>query len=168
VLVNNRVAQHGLQATGLGATGLSESLLYRPAPEPGRWAAGSETGRIECFPNSKPVEKEIYSMDATSITHYITHTFADVEIATAEDYTFFFYGSDRKLPFATLATQDNDYDRASNLNRSSVFRLNIGVSKDTYRYFRTVRETLRQAQGMLSPHTVLQHTGLCHRYDAPV
>ena len=31
--------QHGLQATGLGAPGLSVPLLYRPAPEPGRWAA---------------------------------------------------------------------------------------------------------------------------------
>ena len=30
-------------------------------------------------------------------------------------------------------TKDNDYDRASNLDRPSVFRLNIGVSKHTYR-----------------------------------
>jgi len=72
-------------------------------------------------------------MDEASITHYITDTFAGVETATAEGYTFFFYGPDRKLPFATLATKDNAYDRASNLDRPSVFRLNIGVSKDTYR-----------------------------------
>ncbi len=72
-------------------------------------------------------------MDEIAITRYITDTFANVETATTQGYTFFFYGSDHKLPFATLATQDNDFDRASNLNRESVFRLNIGVSKDTYR-----------------------------------
>jgi hypothetical protein len=37
------------------------------------------------------------------------------------------------MPFATLIAQDNDYDRVSNLDRPSVFRLNIGVGKDTYR-----------------------------------
>jgi hypothetical protein len=36
------------------------------------------------------------------------------------------------LPFATLVTNDL-YNNASNLNRHGVFRLNIGVSKDTYR-----------------------------------
>ena len=72
-------------------------------------------------------------MDEASITQYILDTFAGVETATAFGYTFFFYRSDHKLPFATLGTQDDDYDRASNLNRPSVFRLNIGVSKDTYR-----------------------------------
>ena len=35
---------HGLQATGLGAPGWSVPLLYRPAPEPGRWAARSNVG----------------------------------------------------------------------------------------------------------------------------
>ena len=47
-------------------------------------------------------------------------------------YTFFFYGNDHKLPFATLATADNEYDRVSNLDRQGVFRLNLGVSKATF------------------------------------
>jgi hypothetical protein len=72
-------------------------------------------------------------MDETSVTQYITDTFADVATQTAMGYIFFFYGSDRKLPFATLAAEDNDYDRVSNLDRPGVFRLNIGVSRDTYR-----------------------------------
>src|SRR5437763_14498011 len=72
-------------------------------------------------------------MDEASIFQYITDTFDGVETASAEGYTFFFYGPDRKLPFATLVTRDNEYDRASHLDRPSVFRLNIGVSKDTYR-----------------------------------
>jgi hypothetical protein len=72
-------------------------------------------------------------MNEASMTQYITDTFAGVETTDAYGYTFFFYGPDRKLPFATLATSDNEYDRASDLNRPSIYRLNIGVSKDTYR-----------------------------------
>lgn len=72
-------------------------------------------------------------MDEAAITHYITDTFAGVETSTAMGYTFFFYGSERKFPFATLATEDNEYDRVSHLDRPSVFRLNIGVSRATYR-----------------------------------
>lgn len=72
-------------------------------------------------------------MDEASLTHYITDSFAGVETTSAYDYTFFFYGPDHKFPFATLATTDNEYDRVSYLDRPSVFRLNIGVSKETYR-----------------------------------
>jgi Family of unknown function (DUF6194) len=71
-------------------------------------------------------------MDQQSITDYIITTFAGVETATNLGYTFFFYGPDRKLPFATIATVDNEYDRVSNLDRPGVFRLNIGVSKQTF------------------------------------
>lgn len=71
-------------------------------------------------------------MDEAAITQYIIDTFAGVETSTAMGYTFFFYGSERKFPFATLATEDNEYDRVSHLDRPSVFRLNIGVSRATY------------------------------------
>jgi hypothetical protein len=40
----------------------------------------------------------------------------------------------RQFPFATIVTKDyGEFDRASNLNRSGVFRLNIGLSNQTYR-----------------------------------
>lgn len=71
-------------------------------------------------------------MDESASNQYITATFADVETTTAYDYTFFFYRSERMLPFATLATVDHEYDRVSNLNRPGVFRLNIGVRKPTF------------------------------------
>jgi hypothetical protein len=71
-------------------------------------------------------------MDEASIIQCITDTFDDTHIVTADGNTFFFYDPDRKMPFATLVTKD-DYDRASNLNRPGVFRLNIGVSPATYR-----------------------------------
>lgn len=73
-------------------------------------------------------------MDQASVTQYILDTFAGVETSEAAGYTFFFYRSDHKMPFATLATRDDEYDRVSHLDRDeSIFRLNIGVSRDTYR-----------------------------------
>ncbi|MCR2806957.1 DUF6194 family protein [Paenibacillus soyae] len=48
-------------------------------------------------------------------------------------YSFFFVGDDQRLPFVTIAESDNDYDHVSNLNREGVFRLNIGVSKQTFK-----------------------------------
>ena len=71
-------------------------------------------------------------MDETTIAQYITGTFAGVETTTAFGYTFFFYRAERRLPFATIASTDNEYERISNLDRPGVFRLNIGVSKQTF------------------------------------
>jgi hypothetical protein len=70
-------------------------------------------------------------MDEDSITRYITDTFADVYTIIADGNTFFMYDSEGKFPFATLMTNDVN-DQFSNLNRPSAFRLNIGVSKQTY------------------------------------
>ena len=76
-------------------------------------------------------------MDSSSITQHITHAFADIHPVSAWGETSFFYNPGRKLPrgiyFATLKDKDGDNDRASNLQRSDVFRLNIGISKLTYR-----------------------------------
>lgn len=47
-------------------------------------------------------------------------------------YAFFFVGDDHRLPFVTVADSDNDYDSVSNLDRDGVFRINIGVSKETF------------------------------------
>jgi hypothetical protein len=71
-------------------------------------------------------------MDAAFWTDYICTTFADVETSQAYGYTFFFYRSDHMLPFATLASSDNEHDRVSQLDRPGVFRLNIGVSRQTF------------------------------------
>src|SRR5579872_5188638 len=70
-------------------------------------------------------------MDETSIRQYIVETFAGVDVVDASGGSFFFYGADHKFPFATLSTSD-EYDQVSNLSRPSVFRLNVGVSKQTF------------------------------------
>ena len=83
-------------------------------------------------------------MDRGSITQYIAETFPGVEVLTPTDGvgagdTFFMYDPDRsldpqrKFPFATIVTKDyGEFDHASNLDRPDVFRLNVGVSRDTY------------------------------------
>jgi hypothetical protein len=88
-------------------------------------------------------------MDEDAIRHFVSTRFAGVdtligsreagspEIAWGD--TFFIYDPDRILegsrqfPFATIVTKDyGDFDNASNLDRPGMFRLNIGLGKDTY------------------------------------
>jgi hypothetical protein len=71
-------------------------------------------------------------MTETELTQYILATFPNVETVENLGYKFFFYGADRMLPFATIAIANNDYDRISDLDRPGVFRLNMGVSKQTF------------------------------------
>ena len=84
-------------------------------------------------------------MDQDAIIQYITETFTGVEVQRPTDGpgagdTFFFYDPQhnidptRRMPFATIVTKDyGEYDNASRLDRSDVFRLNIGVGSDTFR-----------------------------------
>lgn len=73
-------------------------------------------------------------MDEESIIQFITTSFEDVQLVTADGSYFFFEAGDedRKFPFITLVTNDL-YDQFSNLKRLSVYRLNIGISKETFR-----------------------------------
>ena len=72
-------------------------------------------------------------MNEVSVTRFIVDRFADVETAENFGYTFFFYKDDHLLPFATIASTDNEYESISKLSRPGVFRLNIGVSPETFR-----------------------------------
>ncbi len=87
-------------------------------------------------------------MDEAAFIAAMSEAFPGVEAMTASEATgapemawgdtFFFYNPDalpenRMVPFATIVTKDyGDFDRASNLNRPGVFRLNIGVSPKAY------------------------------------
>ena len=88
-------------------------------------------------------------MDEAAITRYIATTLPGVDVLVASREggapeiawgdSFFIYDPDRNLddvrrfPFATIVTKDyGDFDNASNLDRPGVFRLNIGVSKETF------------------------------------
>ena len=62
----------------------------------------------------------------------------------------------RRFPFATIVTKDyDDFDKASNLDRPGVFRLNIGVSKETFaKQFGTEGEYDFAALDRILPHPV--------------
>ncbi len=78
-------------------------------------------------------------MNESKIVEYITGAFDGVELVTADGNSFFSYNPDRALPadqgflpFATLVTNDLS-DQASNLERQGVYRLNVGLKKETFR-----------------------------------
>ena len=70
-------------------------------------------------------------MNEESIAQYIRETFADVQAETADGSFFFFHGAERNFPMITLVTKDS-YDQFSNLDRPGIFRLNIGISRNTF------------------------------------
>ena len=77
-------------------------------------------------------------MNDAQMSQYITETLEGVDVVVDAGNSFFFYNPDsnvppdHRFPFVTLVINDL-YDQFSNLNRPSVFRLNIGVSKQTFR-----------------------------------
>ncbi len=86
-------------------------------------------------------------MNEAETSQYITETFEGVDVVTDSGNSFFFYNPDKnvppdhrfpfvppdhRFPFVTLVTSDL-YDQFSNLNRPSIFRLNIDIGKQTFR-----------------------------------
>jgi hypothetical protein len=72
------------------------------------------------------------TIDEAFLTRYIAGTFKDVETTVNLGYTFFFYKDDDMHPFATIASTGNEYEKISALDRPGVYRLNIGLSRDTF------------------------------------
>ncbi len=71
-------------------------------------------------------------MNESAVADYITSTFDGVETQVNLGYTFFFYRSERMVAFATIASTGNEYETISDLDRPGVYRLNIGVSRETF------------------------------------
>jgi len=89
------------------------------------------------------------AMTIDAITDYVRSTFADIDVLiaskennappTAWGDRFFYYQpanakvDPHRFPFATIVTHDYaGFDESSNLNRPGVFRLNVGVGKETF------------------------------------
>lgn len=76
-------------------------------------------------------------MEQETVAQYIVDTFDGLDVVTADGNTFYFYDPgrktppDRRQPFATIVTNDL-YDQASTLDRPGVYRLNLGVSRQTF------------------------------------
>jgi len=71
-------------------------------------------------------------MNELLIKQYVKENFPNTHCVVSDGDYFFSYGSGNKFPFATIVSKDNDFDNASKLDRPSIFRLNIGISKETY------------------------------------
>ena len=98
-------------------------------------------------------------MDQAAITTYITETFTGVDVV-ASGNSFFFHDpgrglpKDHRFPFATLVASDA-YDPFSDLNRPGVFRLNVGVGKQTFQsLFGSVEGHDFTALDRIMPHPV--------------
>lgn len=70
------------------------------------------------------------------IERYITQTFTGIKQKNKWGETSFFYNPDGPLPhgvyFITIKKQDDDNDKASNLNRKNIYRLNFGISETSF------------------------------------
>jgi hypothetical protein len=74
-------------------------------------------------------------LDHDAVVSHITETFPGVDVVTAMGATFFSLDSEKHWPnFATIVTTDeHDMGSPSNLGaRPNVYRLNIGVSRETF------------------------------------
>jgi hypothetical protein len=96
--------------------------------------------------------------DPEAITRFILGTYPEADIVTIEGGTFFSLDAGRHWPnFATIVwTDDFDDDVQSNLTaRPGVFRLNIGVSRDTFdRLVGSISDSDYAAFDRLLPHPV--------------
>jgi Family of unknown function (DUF6194) len=70
-------------------------------------------------------------MDEDAVASWIDGAFERTDHVVTDGSWFFFYDPDHLFPFATLVTT-NLYDQASDLDRPGVYRLNVGVSKETW------------------------------------
>jgi len=76
-------------------------------------------------------------MDAAAARQAVLDLADEIHALDASGDTYFYYDlpddpePDRRFPFATLITGDR-HDSFSNLDREGVYRLNVGVSRQTY------------------------------------
>jgi uncharacterized protein DUF6194 len=89
------------------------------------------------------------------ITKYILETYPETDVAEAYAAWFFSLDAEKHFPnFATIVTTD-DHDDASDLSRPGVFRLNIGVDRQTFERVATSdAESDYTAYDRLLPHPV--------------
>ena len=70
-------------------------------------------------------------MKEAEIREHILRTCPGTTVVDAGGDSYYFTDPKQMHPFATLVTSDA-HDKVSDLDRAGVFRMNIGVSKDTF------------------------------------
>ena len=94
--------------------------------------------------------------DPDEITAWITHTYPDTVVAHSMGATFFSLDETQWPNFATIVTTDeHDMGNPSDLARDGVFRLNIGVGRETFeRLVGSVTDPDYAALDRIIPHPV--------------
>jgi hypothetical protein len=94
--------------------------------------------------------------DPDEITDWITTTYPQTVVATALGAAFFSLDEKHWPNFATIVTTDeHDVGEPSNLARPGVFRLNIGVGKETFeRLAGSIIDPDYAALDLVLPHPV--------------
>ncbi|MEV0083579.1 DUF6194 family protein [Saccharopolyspora sp. NPDC050642] len=93
-------------------------------------------------------------MDATAAKRYIEETFDGVRAVEHAGDAFFVHdpdgdlADDRWLPFATIVTGDH-YEAVSGLDHPGAYRINIGLTKDSYTKRFGPAPTTRDESGVL-------------------
>jgi len=83
-------------------------------------------------------------MESEGVVAWITGALDPIEHVETDGNWFFFFDPDHLFPFATLVTNDL-YDQASGLDRPGIYRLNIGVGRETW--VRRFGEPTKRQQG---------------------
>ncbi|WP_078327252.1 DUF6194 family protein [Mycobacteroides salmoniphilum] len=95
-------------------------------------------------------------MDEGAIIEYIVTTFPDLRHEVVQGNWFFFRGSDRQMPIITLMSNEA-FDTYSDLGRPLAYRLNVGVSGDTFNRVVSVRDDEPAAADYTEFDRVLPH-----------
>jgi hypothetical protein len=67
-----------------------------------------------------------------TVAAYITETWPETDVVRAMNAWFFSLDPEKHWPnYATLVTTD-EHDQASNLSRPGIYRLNLGVDRETF------------------------------------
>ena len=100
--------------------------------------------------------KRVSGPDPDEITSWITTTYPDTIVANALGATFFSLSEQHWPNFATIVTTDeHDMGNPSDLARPDVFRLNIGVGKESFtRLAGSIAEPDYAALDAVIPHPV--------------
>jgi hypothetical protein len=95
-------------------------------------------------------------MDEEAVASWIDGAFDRTDHVVTDGSWFFFHDPDHLFPFATVVTT-NLYDEASDLDRPGVYRLNVGVSRETWISLFGEPTTREQGKHGLGSGTEVEH-----------
>jgi hypothetical protein len=92
--------------------------------------------------------------DPEAIIDYLMTTYPATDMVAIPDAWFFSLDPEKHFPnYATIVAND-EHDQASDLERPGVFRLNLGVDRETFEGFEFEAEPDYAALDVILPHPV--------------